>query len=206
MPKNQMIKILEDPLRHESLAYGYNGVLAGLFARVLYELKIGPLRWYALMADFINDSRNATVSNQKDRTSMRGNLLKEFSKEQMTWKVFMKGLRFLQVQRFQITIHAWHANGSESVHHSKIINLGGRKLSEFLEDVDSPDVEDRDESESEESPAADAAALKQHAAATEAGQQDLFDSGEPLQVGDPNQQVQDAYAKLLPKTPTRNSP
>lgn len=141
MPKNQMTKILENPLKHESMARGYGGILAGLFARIIYEMNISVPRWLSLMDAFVTDARNgAQTENQKDRTSMRGNLTKEFSRDQMTWKVFIKGLRFLQIVRFQLTITAYHANGKVTRHHSKPINLGGRsELQEFLRNVDTPD-------------------------------------------------------------------
>lgn len=144
MPKNQMTKILEDPLKHESMVHGYGGVLAGLGARIIYEMKISVPRWLSLMNDFVTDARNgAQTENQKDRTSMRGNLTKEFSRPQMTWKVFIKLLRFLQIVKFQLTITAYHATGKVSQHHSKVINLGGRlELGEFLRNVDTMDEAD----------------------------------------------------------------
>lgn len=140
MPKNQMTKILENPLRHENMARGYGGILAGLFARIIYEMGISVPRWLSLMNDFVHDSQNSKAENQKDRTSMRGNLTKEFSRDQMTWKVFIKGLRFLQIQKIQLTITAYHANGKVTQHISKPILLGDRlNLEEFLRSVDTPD-------------------------------------------------------------------
>lgn len=163
MPKNQMTRILEDPLKHESMTYGYGGVLAGLFARILWDMRITVPRWLSLMNDFVNDASNSNqTQNQKDRTSMRGNLHKEFSRAQMTWKVFLKGLRFLQVVKFQIIIVALHTNGKTTEHKSKVINLGDRmNLQDFLRSVDTPDEADEAEEIDEQSQRARAAEVDQ---------------------------------------------
>lgn len=181
MAKNQMTKILENPEVHEAMTHGYNGILASLFIRILRELNVSVARWSALMADFVNDASNGVPDNQKDRTSMRGNLTKEFSRKQMTWKVFVKGLRFLQIKKFQVTITAQHQNGRVTVHHSKMINLGDRsQLRALLQDVDSSDEADQaDEDTTGAQPSANqdlnpASAAAQRAQATEAARDGLI--------------------------------
>jgi hypothetical protein len=146
MAQNKITKILQDPFYYESLAYGYNGILAALARRILGELGVSVPRWQNLMADFVTDARNGVPANQKDRTSMRGNLTKEFSRETMTWKVFIKFLRFLQAVRIVLVLRITWATGRTSEHESRPIDLGHRRpLAEFLKDVESPDEEDSDD-------------------------------------------------------------
>lgn len=76
-----------------------------------------------LMTTFVLDKRNCVANNRKDQSSARGNLQKEIFKADMSWKVFTKGLRFLGVRSFEITIKLNHSNGRTSVH-SESVNLG----------------------------------------------------------------------------------
>lgn len=86
--------------------------------------KTGP-KWYKLMDDYLSDSRNCIGQNKRDRSQHRGNLIKELSRDEMSWKVFTKGLRFLSVVKFEITITAHHSDNTIS-EHKEIVNLGTR--------------------------------------------------------------------------------
>lgn len=153
MGQNKISKILENPFYYESMAYGYNGILAALARRLIGELGISVPKWQRLMADFVSDSRNGVKDNQKERTSARGNLMKEFGRETMTWKVFIKFLRFLQAVRFKLILEITWASGRTSHHESKDIDLGLRQpLAEFLKEVDSPDEDDIDDPADSEQP------------------------------------------------------
>lgn len=81
--------------------------------------------YYKLMDDFLSDSRNCIGQNKKDRSQHRGNLAKELQREEMSWKVFTKGLRFLGVKKFEIKITAFHSDNTIS-EHTDIVNLGER--------------------------------------------------------------------------------
>lgn len=80
-------------------------------------------KWDQCMNQYVNDARNSIPRNLKDQATARGNLQKELLKEEMSWKVFCKGLRFLGVVKFQFKIIATHANGKET-EHSHTVNLG----------------------------------------------------------------------------------
>lgn len=75
------------------------------------------------MTDFVQDGRNCIPPNKKDQSSARGNLQKEILKADMSWKVFTKGLRFLGVKSFEISITLHHTNGRISKH-TDHVNLG----------------------------------------------------------------------------------
>lgn len=140
MAKNQIYKILSSPDKGVTRTSGANGVLARMFRKMLYDLNITNAKWGSLMYDFITDIRNGVPNNKKDQTSMRGNLTKEFSRPQMTWKVFCKALRFMQITRIELAIKAYHENGKTSVHSTEV-DFGSRKdnIREFLEEVNKPD-------------------------------------------------------------------
>lgn len=118
--KNKLTRMLNAPDKEISKTYGANGVLSRLFRTILKDLNIGGIRFGAYLQAYILDGRHGVPANKKDQTSMRGNLTKEFARPQMTWKVFCKALRFLQLVRVEITLHAHHRNGKISVHHTEV--------------------------------------------------------------------------------------
>jgi len=75
------------------------------------------------MFDYLTDPRNMLPTNRKDQTSIRGNIAKEISRPQMTWKVFCKGLRILQVAEFELKITIKRRNGEVS-EHGTFVKLG----------------------------------------------------------------------------------
>lgn len=80
-------------------------------------------KYDSLMNAFVHDKRNCIANNRKDQSSARGNLQKEIFKADMSWKVFTKGLRFLGVRSFELTITLHHQNGRSSIH-TESVNLG----------------------------------------------------------------------------------
>ena len=114
--RNPLNEILEDPKKGVNKTHGTPGTLARLFRTILLDLNIGGFQFAVLMTKFLTDPRNRIPDNKRDQTSNRGNLNKEFQKDRMTWKVFCKGLRFLQFVRFRIIIEGERVNGSVSRH------------------------------------------------------------------------------------------
>jgi hypothetical protein len=124
MAKNKLTKILTAPDKDIKKTFGANGVLSRLFRQMLLDLNIGPSRFGSLLQEYILDPRNGVPNNKKDQTSMRGNLTKEFSRPQMTWKVFCKALRFLQIKKIEFVIKAHHRIGKSTIH-SSVVDFGG---------------------------------------------------------------------------------
>lgn len=108
---DNMSQILTSPDKKENETYGVGGVLARLYRRILANLNINGGVWNALMFDYLSNPDNRIPTNQKDRTSIRGNIIRELARPQMTWKVFFKGLRFIQVVEFDITVGLKLRNG-----------------------------------------------------------------------------------------------
>ncbi len=96
-----------------------DSVLASMFKTILMDLGITAMRFDQLIDRYMV---NALISNIKEVSSQRGNLKKELLKAQMSWKVFIKGLVFLGVVRFELALTLHHANGKATIH-SKVIKL-----------------------------------------------------------------------------------
>ena len=70
-------------------------------------------KWDKLVIDYLNDSRNSIPQNEKDRYSARGNLQKEIvANPSMSWKVFCKAMRLINVVRFDFIIVAKFGSGN----------------------------------------------------------------------------------------------
>ena len=111
--------LLSRPDRGVGSTSGITGVLAGLFRQMLLDLNISGLRWSNLMDEYVRaEMQHSTENNRRDRTSIRGNLNKEFIRNKMTWKVFCRAMMLLKVRRFAIIIVAEHENGSKAAHSS----------------------------------------------------------------------------------------
>ena len=62
-----------------------------------------------MLAAFIDETEGHLDLDK--RMNVRSNLNKEFRLAKMTWKVFCKGLRFLQVANFTLNITAYREDG-----------------------------------------------------------------------------------------------
>lgn len=123
---------------------GIRGILAALFRRILSQIGMNGMRWSALMNDFLRDPRNGVPDNSRDQTSSRGNIMKEFAKDTMTFLVFCKGLRFLQAIRVDFIVRI-HWKTKQITQHSTSLDLTGPEtMGYFIDEVDCYD-EDSDE-------------------------------------------------------------
>lgn len=105
---------------------GVVNVLSNLFRNMVWDLGVTPPRWRWLMDQYVSaevahQQRSNTgdaegKNNKRDRTSIRGNLNKEFLRVRMTWKVFCKGMAFLRLRAFRVVIIALHEDGHYTEH------------------------------------------------------------------------------------------
>lgn len=77
-----------------------------LFKKILLDLEIGPKEWDKLMEDYLNDPINEVPKYGKKRSGDKGGLNKQLTKPDMSFKNFMRGLRFLGCThvRFEVTL------------------------------------------------------------------------------------------------------
>lgn len=153
MGRNKMNRILDDENKMQNDTHkGAGGILAKLLRRIFFNDKVTNLMWLQLMNDFMSDMRNGIPNNKADRTSSRGNLTKEFARDQLTWKSFCRACRFLQIWKFELSIKAYYYDGRVR-RHGIPVNLGTRpQVNQLLEVLheDPQDIEDDDEEHQEE--------------------------------------------------------
>jgi hypothetical protein len=96
---------------------GVVNVLSNLFFKMLLDLNVTIPRWKHLMDEYVaSEAQQSNSNNRRDRTSLRGNLNKEFIRHRMTWKVFCKAMAFLKLRCFRIVIIAMHEDYSTTEH------------------------------------------------------------------------------------------
>lgn len=91
-----------------------DSILASLFRTILNDIGMDIYRFNSLLLKYL--TRINTELNFREIASIRGNLSNELLKSVMTWKVFMKGLLFLNVQRFIILLTLENDKGELSQH------------------------------------------------------------------------------------------
>ena len=126
MASQQLGHILKSSNKDVHRKAGPNGILANLYRKMLVELDVGPGRFSDFLREYVIDPRNGIAQTPKDLTTARGNLMKELSRSGMTFKVFLKGLRFLQVRRLDFCVMCYDYAGGTSIHKT-LIDLGGRE-------------------------------------------------------------------------------
>lgn len=144
LPARKMARIFEAPEHAISRARGIAGFLSKMFITICSDLNVGTMRWQRLINDYVNDPENGVPDNPHSKTSERGNLTKQLSKPEMSWKTFCKALRIFKFTRVEITLVAHHRNGSITTHHSSVI-LRGPDADRPLQQFGQPPQEDPDE-------------------------------------------------------------
>lgn len=123
MARHKLLNILQRPDKGMTLTHGVSGVLSGYFRKMLVELNVTSLKFSALLSDYVRDRRNKVPENRRDQSSIMGNLTKELSRTDMTWKVFCKGIRFLQFTRFEICLKCYRSNGESVIFTPMAVDL-----------------------------------------------------------------------------------
>lgn len=105
------------------------GPLAKLFRKILFDTKMDQIKVEKLMRQYLDNPLNNIPRDNKIRSSERGNLIKEISRPNMTWKVFMKGLRFLSPVAVRFEVHLTWRNqpgpgGTSTTIHGINVDIG----------------------------------------------------------------------------------
>ena len=97
-------------------------LLGGLMAKIFHELDIRGDKYSALMEAYIERSRS--VIHKRQKATIRASISKELLKDSMTWKTFMKGCAFINVQRFTIRVKLYHAV-KKATYHEIVVAVDG---------------------------------------------------------------------------------
>ncbi len=103
------------PLEQKIASRSVGGLLATLWRNIMHACGLKELdRYNALMERYIQKA--FLDPNRVEKASARASLGKELLKDSMTWKTFIKGLNFLNVLKFELTVRLHHANGKVTDH------------------------------------------------------------------------------------------
>lgn len=101
---------------------GSDSILASMFQLIIWQLGIKEVGWNTLMQRYLLDPSNNIPNNDRAHALERGNLQKELLNNRMSWKVFCKGLKFINLPKFEFIIRAHHINGSIT-EHSRMVTI-----------------------------------------------------------------------------------
>ena len=113
-----------------------DSTLASMFRHILASYGVTNDRFNAILERYI--IRANIPKNIKEVSSVRGNLKKELTKTTMSWRDFIKGLRFLGVTKFDLIIRIYdHRDGHHD--HVKTIVLDPNEPLSFSGEKDDED-------------------------------------------------------------------
>lgn len=99
------------------------GVLSLIFRRTMADLNVNATMWNKLMLGYLGDKRNRIPNNSRARSSTRGNLTKELSKPNMTWRNFEKGIKFINPEEAVFTVELKWRNGKVTCHPIRLLGV-----------------------------------------------------------------------------------
>lgn len=111
---------------------GIGGVLAGLWRNILIDLPVKPMQFEVFLNDFVEHAKRSVPESRVSKHFTRGNLRREFSKPTMTFKVFIKAMRFLKIKHITINVELKHSNGKRTIHQTAV-DLGNTSLDDMME-------------------------------------------------------------------------
>jgi len=112
-------------IRDDNLAYneriatgGVDSILSSIFRDILLDFQIDIARFQALLERFVILENK--VTNSSEISTARSSLARELLKNTMTWKVFMKALRFFRAERVMMVFRLFRGDETESTHVMRI--------------------------------------------------------------------------------------
>lgn len=80
-------------------------------------------RWNSLVISYLQDPKNAIPQDKQSISAARGNLKKEIVKPNMSWKVWVKAMRFLQITKIEFYFK-FHLQNNKIIEHNATMNIG----------------------------------------------------------------------------------
>jgi len=96
--------------------------LATIFKQLRLALKIGPREWLRLMNVYLNSPLLSIPKRGAERSAVKSKVDKELRTDSMTWKMFMRGMRFLGMHEMGITLTI-HRDSKVTKHSLRITNI-----------------------------------------------------------------------------------
>lgn len=90
--------------------------LAKLYRTILLDKNITHNTIDHYLNQYLDDPIHGIPKNSKDRSSERGNLLKQLGKNSISWKIFTKGLQLLRPRAVRLTLTFTDQRGEVTYH------------------------------------------------------------------------------------------
>jgi hypothetical protein len=118
------VVVMDDPYRSPPLEKNVKKALAHLFRKIMLDLGIRTEIFNRLMEQYLMELSQSTSASVKSRASARRNLHAELLKDTMTWRVFCKGMKFLNIPKFIARVTVTDAYG-DTVTYDQLIRIRG---------------------------------------------------------------------------------
>ena len=113
------------PYGEQITAGDSDSILASIYRAILFNGNVQAHNFEKMLVRYIQRVYRE-ASNIRDRTSLKASLFKELMADRMTWRVFIKGLRAMNITQFEITIRAYA--GNHIVETCKMVNLSDEEI------------------------------------------------------------------------------
>tara|TARA_B100001057_G_scaffold463613_1_gene517991 strand:+ start:206807 stop:207586 length:780 start_codon:yes stop_codon:yes gene_type:complete len=100
-------------------------ILALIFKRIRLDLGIGPDNWILLMDTFLKAPELGLPDRGGERSAVKSKVEKDLGTDTMTWKMFLRGMRFLGVHEMALKVICFR-DGEETSHRILIRNVCNR--------------------------------------------------------------------------------
>lgn len=113
---NELESLLRDRTKKVSETQGLGGILALAWRTILFNLNMEIGNMEFLLKTYIERMRKNTADPSVAGYYNKGNIRRELAKNTMTFKVFMKALRVLDVTHVRIAFELTHRMGRKTLH------------------------------------------------------------------------------------------
>lgn len=116
-PEKKIDSMLSDQTKQINHSKGF---LTFLFRKILHDQNITVNTWNRLLSQYINRPINGKPREGKARSTEQNNLCKEIVRSNMTWAVFLKGIRILNPIAIRLSVEIQWRAGPPTMHSVKI--------------------------------------------------------------------------------------
>jgi hypothetical protein len=96
--------------------------LAILLSKIMIDIGVNATTFEEMVATYLLRLKSAGIDN-RSITNQRNNIRREFFTETITWRVFMKGLKFVGGVSFKIHVEIKHPSGRVTRHTKNVKNF-----------------------------------------------------------------------------------
>ncbi len=136
--KSDMDRILKSPNKCINDVQGVGGIIARLWRIMLLDLNINGSQFEVLLNDFIINAKRTIADNRVAKLFTRGNLRRELERPEMTFKVFIKGLKVLKMKHLKLAVELTSNSGKTYIFQTAV-DLSSLDINE-QEDADDKSV------------------------------------------------------------------